>query len=179
MKVTRKILFLIIATFSLSFVYSQEVQNIKPLPIEQKILLDSVEKNNLYNNFIVWVGRNFNSSSVIQTQNQETGTIIVKFILNCNTPTPNNPYSADFHTYCNLEINCKDGKYRLIFSNIVYVTSLNSVSYEYFLDVVNQNKFGKKQAYNYLTGVNNEISNLIKRIEFDMKSFKNEEKSDW
>jgi hypothetical protein len=175
----KKTILLITTTLSISFVYSQEVQNIKPLPIEQKILLDSISKNDLYNNFIVWVGRNFNSSSVIQTQNQETGTIIVKFILNCNTPTPNNPYSADFHTYCHLEINCKDGKYRLIFSNIVYVTSLTTVSYESYLAVVNENRLGKKQAYNYLTGINNEISNLVKRIESDMISFKIDKKSDW
>ena len=177
----RKItLILIISMIGISNGYTQNNNTeIKTLPIEQKILLDSIKKNDLYNNFIVWVGRNFNSSNVIQTQNQETGTIIIKFILNCNTPTPNNPYSAGFHTYCSLEINCKDGKYRLIFNNIVYVTSLTTVSYESYLDVVNENRLGKKQAYNYLIGVNNEISNLTKRIEFDMKSFKNEKKSDW
>lgn len=175
----RKItLLLIISMISISNGYTQNNNTeIKTLPIEQKILLDSITKNDLYNNFIVWVGRNFNSSNVIQTQNKETGTIIIKFILNCNTPTPN-LNTTGYHTYCSLEINCKDGKYRLIFSNIVYVTSLTTVSYESYLDVVNEDRLGKKQAYNYLTGVNNEISNITKRIESDMKSFKND-KSDW
>ena len=144
--------------------YAQET--FPNLPLESKVIIDSTSKQELYNNFLVWVGRNFNSpEKVIQTQNIESGVIILRFILKSN-PVETNQY----HTYCKLEFQCKDNKYRLLLTETRYITPMVNLTYQDYQQVIIKNKLGKKRVAKYLTSINNEFKSYSESLEFHLKT---------
>jgi hypothetical protein len=147
-----------------------QTTNFPTLPIEYKVVADSMSKEELYNAFLIWVGRNFKSATnVIKTQNLEAGVVIVKFKMSSKY-NPNNPYSSGNSTDCSLEFNCKDGKYRLIFDNISFESPMTSLPYSKFTGIVERGGMGSKMALKYLTDINNEITSISNSIELDLKS---------
>ncbi len=145
------------------------------LPIEHKVTIDSMSKEELYNSFLVWVGRNFNSANnVIQTQNLETGTIIVKFIMSSVPATK----IAGCNTHCTMEFNCKDGKYRIVYSNIHYKTDYVDLPYEKYQEYA-KGGMGKGQSVRYLTRINEEITLLNNSIDLSLKTKSVAKNNDW
>ncbi len=146
-------------------------------PIEHKVSVDSVKKETLYQNYLTWVAKSFNSSNnVIQLKNEVDGIIILKCVLNAKVGT----YST---THCTIELNVKDNKYRLVFYDI-YVESpktSNSMGFYYtyqdMLDISSGKKAGiNKVANRYIADVNTEINNIIQSVEANITKVK---QTDW
>lgn len=157
-------LFILLGLFGVT----SQAQN--TLPIEYKVSVDSTDKTTLFNGYNQWVAKNFNNSNnVVRLNDQVSGIVVIKFILNTKLGT----YST---THCTMEFNVKDNKYRLLFSDI-YVESpktSNSMAFNYtyqdLIDISLGNKFGsKKVASRFLNDVNTEIANISASIEDHLK----------
>jgi hypothetical protein len=120
----KKILFLF------AFLCVAKVTNAQEYKIEEKSVTGVFEvggktKSDIFSLINKWISINYNSSkNVIQMNDSESGTIIIKGINEvkykntAKTLYPNNKYIPEFYTtkFNHLiEVNAKDGKFRIIF----------------------------------------------------------------
>jgi hypothetical protein len=127
------------------------VANAQEYKIEEKALTGVFEvsgktKSDIFSSVNKWISINYNSSkNVIQLNDPESGTIIVKGINEVvhKDPSkalyPNNKYYPDFtSTKFNhlLEINVKDGKFRIIYRITDIVAKENTLNNEKKFDCI-------------------------------------------
>ena len=137
------------------------------------IVLDSISKDQLFNNGRDWFNSTFKSSKdVLQIIDKESGQLAGKGILG-GTFTINyfGSHSEDLNCHFNVDLRVKDGKYKYTFSNFsseTYFPILTSSSESPKINMISQERSNEWYSI-YKTTVNEQMKGIIKSLKISMQ----------
>lgn len=88
--------------------------------VSEVIPVQNKTKTELYQDALLWISKTFNSpKTVIQTKEADLGLVTLKSTILVESSGYQELHSDEWYTF-NLSIQAKDGRYRYVFSDIVY-----------------------------------------------------------